>query len=192
MIYELRKLFICFYFVSSKFSRLTRGDLDGKQKYRGLRLRRNWGNLEIPFHSSCSHCSIFIFFLENKKTIVLNLKSIFIKSIVVTIKAEVTIKAGDKHEVSDHRMPPLDGDHKMPPLEGVSNLEIYTLFFTSTPFFFSSAYGCLSWSRFWASSVLNKFKNICIWNNKKGNVKYNKMRQCIWTQGKNIKVCFFF
>ena len=46
----------------------------------------------------------------------------------------------------------------------------YTFFYKHT-LFFSSAWGCLLWSRFWASSVLrhvlNKSKNICIWNNNK-------------------------
>ena len=47
---------------------------------------------------------------------------------------------------------------------------MYTFFFKHT-LFFSPAWGCLPQSRFWASSVLrrvlNKSKNICIWNDKK-------------------------
>ena len=64
-------------------------------------------------------------------------------------------------------------------------------FFYKHTLFFSSAWGCLPRNHFWASSVLrrvlNKTKNICIWNNK-GSVKYNRIRQYMTKRKKHWSI----
>ena len=72
---------------------------------------------------------------------------------------------------------------------------LHVFYFISTPLFFSSAWGCLSWSRYWATGVLrcvlSKSKNICLWKNKKVSDIHNNIRKYIWLEKKHWNVLLF-